>query len=56
MWRLRYADSSCIPWMIVDRGGDATVILDELVHSKALFTVRSSWNRRVTGGNKQAYC
>jgi Transposase DDE domain. len=36
--------------MVIDRGGDATVILDELVQKDALFTVRASWNRRVHGG------
>src|SRR5258706_2048231 len=28
--RERYEGSDCSPWMVIDRGGDATVILDEL--------------------------
>lgn len=51
----RYAQSACSPWIIIDRGGDATVILDELVRNDAMFTVRASWNRRVRAGSSQAY-
>ena len=46
----RYAQTGCVPWIVVDRGGDATVILDELVRGRCLFTVRSSWNRRIRPG------
>jgi hypothetical protein len=45
----RYASSETTPWIVVDRGGDAAVILDELVTRKMLFTVRASWNRRILG-------
>jgi hypothetical protein len=45
----RYAGSNTKPWVVVDRGGDAAVILDELVTRKMLFTVRASWNRRISG-------
>lgn len=45
----RYASSDTTPWVVVDRGGDAAVILDELVTRKMLFTVRASWNRRILG-------
>lgn len=45
----RYADSGTTPWVVLDRGGDAAVILDELVTRKMLFTVRASWNRRILG-------
>ena len=45
----RYADSDTTPWLVLDRGGDAAVILDELVTRKMLFTVRASWNRRILG-------
>jgi hypothetical protein len=45
----RYADSGTKPWVVVDRGGDAAVILDELVKRQMLFTVRASWNRRILG-------
>jgi hypothetical protein len=50
-----YEGSKCTPWMVIDRGGDATVILDELVRTKGLFTVRASWNRRLAEGIKQQY-
>ncbi len=50
-----YSHSRCKPWVIVDRGGDATVALDELVQSEARFTVRASWNRRIKGGRSQRY-
>ncbi|WXA90736.1 IS4 family transposase [Pendulispora brunnea] len=49
-----YSQSKCKPWIVVDRGGDATVILDELVRSRARFTVRCSWNRCVGNRNTQA--
>jgi hypothetical protein len=49
----RFDGLECRPWMVIDRGGDATVILDELVQKDALFTVRASWNRRVRGGSKR---
>lgn len=42
-----YADSGTRPWAVVDRAGDATVVLDELIRQKVLFTVRASWNRRI---------
>jgi len=51
----RYAQTDCMPWIVVDRGGDATVILDELVRGGARFTVRASWNRRVMGGPSPTY-
>jgi hypothetical protein len=51
----RYEDSECTPWMVIDRGGDATVILDELVQNGATFTVRASWNRRVKGRRAKGY-
>jgi len=43
----RYAGSGTKPWAIVDRAGDATVVLDELFRRGMLFTVRASWNRRI---------
>ena len=46
----RYAQTDCMPWIVIDRGGDATVILDELVKGRCLFTVRASWNRRIRPG------
>jgi hypothetical protein len=49
----RFDGLECRPWMVIDRGGDATVILDELVQKDALFTVRASWNRRVRSGSKR---
>jgi hypothetical protein len=42
-----YAGSGTRPWAIVDRAGDATVVLDELLRQGVLFTVRASWNRRI---------
>jgi hypothetical protein len=51
----RYAQTDCMPWMVVDRGGDATVILDELVGGGGRFTVRASWNRRLAGGPPPTY-
>jgi hypothetical protein len=51
----RYAQTDCVPWVVVDRGGDATVILDELVRGAGRFTVRASWNRRVMGGPSPMY-
>ena len=48
----RFEGLECKPWMVIDRGGDATVILDELVQKDALFTVRASWNRRLRGESK----
>jgi hypothetical protein len=45
----RYANSDTTPWPVLDRGGDAAVILDELVTREMLFTVRASWNRRILG-------
>jgi hypothetical protein len=48
----RYDPSPCKPWIVIDRGGDATVMLDELVRGDGLFTVRSSWNRRVLDGGR----
>jgi hypothetical protein len=43
-----YAGSGTKPWAIVDRAGDATVVLDELSQRHVLFTVRASWNRRIS--------
>jgi len=51
--RRRFEGLECKSWIIIDRGGDATVILDELVQEKALFTVRASWNRRICGSSKR---
>jgi hypothetical protein len=51
----RYAQTDCVPWIVVDRGGDATVILDELVRGRCRFTVRASWNRRVKVGPSPEY-
>lgn len=48
----RYDQSRCKPWVVIDRGGDAIVMLDELVRGNCLFTVRSSWNRRVLDGRR----
>lgn len=48
----RYEQSPCKPWIVIDRGGDAIVMLDELVRGDGLFTVRSSWNRRVLDGSR----
>lgn len=48
----RYAGSGSKPWAIVDRAGDATVVLDELFRRRLLFTVRASWNRRILRGGK----
>ena len=45
----RYEGSGCTPWMVIDRGGDGTVVLDALLGSGARFTVRASWNRRIKG-------
>ncbi len=42
-----YAGSGTRPWAVVDRGGDATVVLDEMLRQQVLFTVRASWNRRI---------
>jgi hypothetical protein len=42
-----YAGSGTRPWAVVDRAGDATVVLDELIRQEVLFTVRASWNRRI---------
>jgi hypothetical protein len=43
-----YAGSGTSPWAIVDRAGDAAVVLDELIQRDVLFTVRASWNRRIS--------
>jgi hypothetical protein len=51
----RFEGSDCSPWMVIDRGGDGTVIIDELVQCGARFTVRSSWNRRVRCGGSPTY-
>jgi len=51
----RFQATQCVPWMVIDRGGDATVILDELVQEGARFTVRASWNRRIKGGRSASY-
>lgn len=49
-----YAGSGTKPWAIVDRAGDATVILDELIQRQILFTVRASWNRRISRNGELA--
>lgn len=49
-----YAASSTRPWAVVDRAGDATVVLDELSQRQILFTVRASWNRRISRNGKLA--
>lgn len=49
-----YAGSRTTPWAIVDRAGDATVVLDELIQRRVLFTVRASWNRRISRNGKLA--
>jgi hypothetical protein len=51
----RYAQSGCLPWLVIDRGGDATVILDELVRGRSRFTVRASWNRRLGAGQPRTF-
>jgi DDE family transposase len=51
----RYAQSTCVPWILIDRGGDATVILDELVRGGSRFTVRASWNRRLGSGQPRSF-
>jgi hypothetical protein len=48
----RYDQSPCRPWIVIDRAGDAIVMLDELVGGDCLFTVRSSWDRRVLAGGR----
>ncbi len=45
----RYDKTGCIPWVVIDRGGDATVIIDELVRQQLRFTIRASWDRRILG-------
>jgi hypothetical protein len=50
-----YEGSGCVPWIVIDREGDATVTLDELRVQPVQFTVRASWNRRVKGGCRQHY-
>jgi hypothetical protein len=42
-----YTGSGTQPWAIIDRAGDATVVIDELLQQGVLFTVRASWNRRI---------
>jgi hypothetical protein len=49
-----YAGSGTKPWAIVDRAGDATVVLDELIRRDVLFTVRASWNRRISRNGELA--
>jgi hypothetical protein len=49
-----YAGSGTKPWAIVDRAGDATVVLDELIQRQILFTVRASWNRRISRNGRIA--
>ncbi len=44
-----------MPWIVIDRGGDATVILDELVRGRSRFTVRASWDRRVGEGQPRTF-
>lgn len=51
----QYAESSCKPWAVIDRGGDATVIIDELLTRDVRFTVRGSWNRRICGQKTRRY-
>ena len=51
----RYASAACKPWVVIDRGGDAVVIIDELLRRNVRFTVRASWNRRIAGSKKHAY-
>jgi len=51
----RYAQSTCVRWILIDRGGDATVILDELVRGGSRFTVRASWNRRIGSGQPRSF-
>ena len=51
----QYAQSSSKPWAVIDRAGDATVIIDELLTRSMRFTVRGSWNRRICGQKTRAY-
>jgi len=51
----QYAQSSCKPWAVIDRAGDATVIIDELLTRDVRFTVRGSWNRRICGQKTRRY-
>lgn len=48
----RYGEGECKPWVVIDRAGDAIVMLDELVRGDCRFTVRSSWDRRVLEGGR----
>ena len=46
-----YQETDCTPWVVIDRGGDATVIIDELLKQQLRFTIRASWNRRIIPGS-----
>jgi hypothetical protein len=46
-----YGRTECVPWVVIDRGGDATVIIDELFKQQLRFTIRASWDRRILGGS-----
>ena len=48
----RYDQSPCKPWIVIDRGGDAIVMLNKLVRGEGMSTVHSSWNRRVLDGGR----
>ncbi len=50
----KYYGSGTQPWVLVDRAGDATVVLDELLKREVLFTVRASWNRRISRNGRLA--
>jgi hypothetical protein len=45
----RYEQTGCVPWVVIDRGGDATVVIDELLKQQLHFTIRASWDRRILG-------
>jgi hypothetical protein len=45
----RYDQTGCMPWVVIDRGGDATVVIDELLKQQLRFTIRASWDRRILG-------
>jgi hypothetical protein len=51
----QYAGSGSLPWVVIDRGGDATVIIDGLLSQGVRFTVRGSWNRRIRGKRTLRY-
>jgi hypothetical protein len=43
----QYDGTGCKPWLVLDRAGDATEVIHELMNSNVCFTVRASWDRRL---------